>query len=1701
MSNAKSRYPDPSRIGVSSHHPSSAAPRVAPGSHRDFDGSGASSSRRPATLLGLLALISLALAIVASPASATYLHNNRPSVAFGPDGTNNITNENSFYQQTIPDMAVDSKRQRLYVVHDQNPNNQGSNYPGARRGIYAYDISDPSNPKPIGGNFPLSISEERQGYDQIAVNESTGDIYMIERSEECYCEPGSNLYVWNVEGKPLPGYPTHLTRFGPLAIDPAGYLWVWRNSNYYAPNNKLTKYLPDGTVVEEIEPNIAIPEAAGSPRDLTFNQENGDLWLLFSEGAVKFTAESNYTVHEGVVEFPSYVWGEEGFAIDGSNGVFYTVGGGYRTKYLMAFNELGGKSEDPFALGGEETYDYEKCQGYCEPEIRESAIVASAYDPATGTVWVANDGRGRDYLTEEELLKGGRIEGYFGIGASDARTGPPAANGKTEATLTAHVGPGEGPPVTGCTFQYVTDESFGNVRVVSTSGATGGQFKFSSAQKWLPYNATAFEVEHSWEYGPPIVTGPAGGPWRIEARESYELGNIEEKVVIGASELTPENARVHVDWDASTAACEPAASAGSPFEESTAVEAQLTGLEPSTTYHYRVLATSSAGTVYGGIETVSTTASKVVTGPATEVERESATLNGTVDPEGLATTYYFEYGLSRSYGSTTSTPPGEDLGTTTAGDQPVSAEVSSLEPGKTYHYRLVAVNSSGTSYGVDRTFTAVSAVRDVETEPATEIQRAQAMLHGKLDPDGIETHYYFEWGTTQRYGETSAAPPGTNLSDTSPGDQQLSFLATGLTAGTTYHYRIVATNEFGTSYGKDETFTTNIAVKGVVTEPATEVETENATLNGKLDPDGLPTTYYFEYGKTLAYGQTAPAPPGESLANDSPGLQSVSYVLAGLEPGTTYHFRIVAENETGISVGGDQEFTTTHAPGIEGVYSDHVTANSAELKARINPHGYATEWYFEYGLTKNYGSIAPVPHGTLPGETTGQLVHVTLTGLQTSTYYFRLVAKSEWGTEVSENQTFEFSPPACPNAALRQQTGANYVPDCRAYELVTPARAGGTPMFPNGPFSATADNHFGFSGIFNAIPGTDPPNSGRALPHSDFYVASRSLTGWHTAYVGLKGNEGLESRQILWSNGGENATLPADEQLDRFLSWEDRFPCCGENGSYSPYMDDAEGHLLHRLPTNATEEDLMLGASEGGFRGDGILSGDGDHYLFSSIRKAFTPDGLTKAPGSAYDNNVETGEIEKISVNEAGEDIPQDPLVSGFGSGEEFIRIRYSSPDASHVLMSVAGPADTTCEGPCTTADETIHLYMHVRGKGTYDVSTDYQGVNRAVHYVGSAREGKEVFFTTVQQMTEDDTDHSVDLFRWDESTNSLTRLSTGEGEAGNRDVCPGSWTAHCNVEVVPISQSCFHPQINERHDCGDSVIAKETGEIYFYSPEQLDGARGVAGNRNLYVYRDGHPYFVASLQGGQPIQRINVSFDGRWMAMLTPSQLTAYNNASFAEMYRFNVETRNLICVSCRPDGALPTSNVLASFNGYFMANDGRTFFSTEEPLVDRDADGVSDTYEYVQGRPQLISNGAEDSQQAAHPEQYKPIGLVAVTADGQNVFFSTYTTLVGQDENGPFFKIYDARVNGGFPYQRPAAPCAAADECHGEGSPVPAAPVIGSSADLGHRGNFAAKKRRHRAKRHHHHGKHRRHHPHSGKHRGGSRKHGRRGQKGAGR
>jgi hypothetical protein len=189
--------------------------------------------------------------------------------------------------------------------------------------------------------------------------------------------------------------------------------------------------------------------------------------------------------------------------------------------------------------------------------------------------------------------------------------------------------------------------------------------------------------------------------------------------------------------------------------------------------------------------------------------------------------------------------------------------------------------------------------------------------------------------------------------------------------------------------------------------------------------------------------------------------------------------------------------------------------------------------------------------------------------------------------------------------------------------------------------------------------------------------------------------------------------------------------------------------------------------------------------------------------------------------------------------------------------------------------------------------------------------------------------------------------------------------------------------------------------------------------------------------------------------------------------MYSYDPSTGEILCSSCMPSGDPPTSNVGGSGSGFFMSNDGRTFFSTNDALVPQDTNEGGDVYEYVDGRPQLISSGTSETHTDAQTGEVEDTALAGVSADGINVYFSTFDTLVPQDSNGPFLKFYVARTGGGFPVEPYRAPCEAADECHGPGSAPPLPPPIVSSSELGPGGNVAAKRK---ARKRRHHKKHRR-------------------------
>ena len=216
----------------------------------------------------------------------------------------------------------------------------------------------------------------------------------------------------------------------------------------------------------------------------------------------------------------------------------------------------------------------------------------------------------------------------------------------------------------------------------------------------------------------------------------------------------------------------------------------------------------------------------------------------------------------------------------------------------------MGTNNNGTIYGSDRTFRTFSPTGPpvAATSAATNVASFSAKLNGSVNPHGLTTSVHFQYGTTAGYGLTTA--PQSKTGNTS---QSVSAHISGLSASTTYHFRIVTTNSAGTRYGSDRTFTT-LPPTGfpiVTTNPATNVATSSATLHGLLDPHGLSTSVYFQCGTTTNYGRTTPM---QSQTGNA--YRNIAANISGLARHTTYHFRIVATNSVGTRYGSDRTFTT-----------------------------------------------------------------------------------------------------------------------------------------------------------------------------------------------------------------------------------------------------------------------------------------------------------------------------------------------------------------------------------------------------------------------------------------------------------------------------------------------------------------------------------------------------------------------------------------------------------------------------------------------------------------------------------------------------------------------------------------------------------------------------------------------------------------------
>jgi hypothetical protein len=339
-----------------------------------------------------------------------------------------------------------------------------------------------------------------------------------------------------------------------------------------------------------------------------------------------------------------------------------------------------------------------------------------------------------------------------------------------------------------------------------------------------------------------------------------------------------------------------------PATNALVVSAPVAGLLPGMLYYYCVVASNAAGTAISQHATFSTDAPppSALTLNASGVTSEAAVLNGSVNSQGAPAICYFQYGLTTDYGmfSATNALPAD---TTTV---PVATPVAGLAPGVVYHYAIVAANAGGTTVGQDVTFSTSYSPPSATTLAASDVTADSAVLNAKVDSQGLGTTCFFEYGVANTYG--SVSPPIFLPGVTSAMAAAVAAPLTGLAPATLFHYRIVATNGVGKSIGQDATFTTSVAPPLAATRGALDVTTDSALLNAVVNPLGAATTCFFQYGLTTNYGSLS------AIERLAAGVTCVvlEMPVAGLSPGTVYHYCIVATNVAGTTLGEDATFTT-----------------------------------------------------------------------------------------------------------------------------------------------------------------------------------------------------------------------------------------------------------------------------------------------------------------------------------------------------------------------------------------------------------------------------------------------------------------------------------------------------------------------------------------------------------------------------------------------------------------------------------------------------------------------------------------------------------------------------------------------------------------------------------------------------------------------
>lgn len=615
----------------------------------------------------------------------------------------------------------------------------------------------------------------------------------------------------------------------------------------------------------------------------------------------------------------------------------------------------------------------------------------------------------------------------------------------------------------------------------------------------------------------------------------------------------------------------------------------------------------------------------------------------------------------------------------------------------------------------------------------------------------------------------------------------------------------------------------------------------------------------------------------------------------------------------------------------------------------------------------------------------------------------------------------------CSNEALRPAGSySSRLPDCRAYEQVTPLdKNGASPAaMPNAVQASLSGERLAYF-----VAGNEPGAEGADYP--PIFLATRDEEGWTSGGLEAPFQPHGRSQVMGWS---EDLSQTLDEVMEIT-------PGAGLNG----YLRENPSGVL-RLAFHTHGGRLTLA----GFSSDGsrMIFEDRDQLLPSAAAGKSNlyewHDGALSLAGVLPDGSTPPGGSFAGSYDWLG-----GQLGSGGAAGSYYMQGAISA-DGSRVFF---------------TAGETGQLYVRENGTRTIQVSASKRGTPdpngaKPAAFVGASADGSLVFFLSCEKLTDDSTAVSTpagscsdfsegrDLYEYDVDSGALSDLTVAPN--------PGIATGATVQGVLGVGNGA-----------GGAYV-------YFVANGALtnNASVGDCGGEvgcDLYVWHDGAVSLIAVLKGaldksdwqaraiGSEERSARVSAEGSALLFRSTVRLTSEDNAGFNELYRYDAASGRLACVSCR-EGGLPSTGEASLQGGAhpvlsttlprmlprnLSANGHRLFFETSQALLPRDTNGAQDVYEWEQvgegdckessegydadsgGCRYLISTGLSLDESS----------FADATPNGDDAFFFTGQRLVGQDQDS-LADIYDARVGGGIAAQNPPASA----RCAGEGCREPA-------------------------------------------------------------